>query len=534
MFNAASEIFLQTYFIFSAISGKIIDNHSELFNKLFAAFPLSEKDKSSLLALTERDEVREIKTYNDFAQACRIQKYTELSEMTLAIPDDVFEVITVKGNALRKSKQCGFEEYAESTVTETAKLLSETANMGLVISLCALGFFYCEGIFVEKSVELGTKYLERAAKWNNVEGILLALHYCDSKRQLNIDRLYTVTRGTLYAEMYATAADAYGIHDAKILPENKMLKNAFGAGVLKPELYVSQIARFIYSDVISLKDRERALFSGHIEAVAETSDLPLKLRFGELQFDSAAITSLPLSRENEKSDVCNIAMNTDMRGDSTYRPLCINAESDYMLKLYLSAVGKAFSSAHIERIDVSELNEYDFEPTKNNIFVRSCDEDGQNVYLLYFVGEIRESVMSLVKNFLSAERRRKFRLQHPGAVIDLSPVLPICFCDRQNARFLRSCCDMVTLAPVSAAEKSELFLNIFQAKCRQYKMDVIQADAAALRMLAEYSVDRAESIIDRIVKFNRGAKKLIITAAMLQEFSGGGVGASIKYGFGEY
>lgn len=531
MFNTLTEIFLHNYFLFSRIVGKLAGDERALFDKLYGIFLLPEKDREELYSLTACERVREIKTYGDYAQACRIRKYSELSDYEPDTSDETWAVITVKGAALRKTKQLGYTEYDEITETAVCKSLSDSANNGFVSSLCALGFLQCEGIFVDKNLNLGIKNLERAARWNSIEGILLALYYSEKTRRLNLNRLYTVTRGTVNEQIHSVAAAVYGVCEKKVLPENKMLQKAFGADILKSELYTSQYSRFIFSGILSAKDKERALFSGHKEAISEIADLPLKLSAGEIAFDSRAIEGLPLVREKEHGMICACAFNTDLREDPTYRPLCVSCDSDYVLGLYAAAMSKAFPGAHVERIDVADLSDYDFEPTKNNLFVRSCDEDRQNVYFLYFRGDIREGVMNALRSFLQSDKRSKFRLQHPGVVIDLSAVLPVCFCDKQNTRLLKAYCDVVTVASVSAAEKSELISYVVQAKATKYKMKSVTVDEPAGKLLAGYSVDVAETLIDKILRYNRTAGTLTVTAEMVHE-AAGELGQKTKYGFG--
>lgn len=533
MFNTLTELFLQTYFTFDIIAGKLSDNKKSMFDKIYDAFLLPTSERVNLFDLTECDEVREMETYSDYARVCRIKKYSEIAEIDSDIGADLSGAIDVKGEALRKIKQFGYEEFGASTQAAVCKLLTESANMGLIPSLCVLGFLQCEGIFVEKNYRIGNKNLLRAAKWNSLPGLMLALYYDKNSRNTNLDRLYTVTRGTLYEGLYSRAESVYSTtHTAHVLPETKMMAKAFGAGILKPDLYISQYSRFIYSDVLTLKDRERALFSGHKEVVGEIADLPLKLLDGKIEFDSTMLKELPLLRADEQGAISCIAMNSDMRKDSTYRPLCVSGDSDYILQLYLVAISKAFSSAHIERIDVADLNDYDFEPTKNNIFVRSCDEDRQNVYCLYLKGEIREPVLNVVKNFLRSDKRRKIRLQHPSAVLDLSSVLPVCFCDKQNAKLLKQYCDSVTIAPVIEAEKQDVITYILQTKSEKYGMNNAKIDSDAFKLLTSYTVDRAENMIDRAMRFHREADSLTITADILKALSIGEQSTKMKYGFG--
>lgn len=531
MNNTITELFLSTYFSFEAFIGSLVRDSKILFDKLYSAFLLPEESKADLYKATQADTVREIKTYADYAQVCRIQKFSALSEIT-GISDKLYELIAIKGEALKKLKQVGIDELMGGTDIAACKLLGDTANMGLVSSLCMLGFLQCEGIYVSGNKKLGIKNLNKAAQWNSVEAILLSLHYDTTNRQKNLDRLLTATIETPYEGICETAQTVYGLSVAKEIPENTMLKKAFGAGTLKPNLYAPQYARFVFSDVLSFKDKERTLFSSHQEAISETADLPLKLTCGSLAFDSTSLQEMPLKRDKEQKRIIGIANNMDMRREATYRPLCITSDSDYMRSLYITAIEKAFSSAHIEKIDIADLNEYDFEPSKNNIFVRSCDEDKQNVYILKFKGEIRDSVFNFVKNFLQSVKRKEFRLLHPSATIDLSAILPICFCDRQNARLIKPFCDIVTLSPANEDEKVGILAHITAEKIRKYKITNLHTSQSAQDMLLSFSVDSIESLLDKVVRYTRKGQDVTVTVEMLQEISSSEFAVKNGYGFG--
>lgn len=531
MFNTITNLFLHTYFMFESVAGKLVGNSRLLFDKLYSAFLLPETEREKLFAATQAEVVREIETYGNYAQICRIQKLSAHTDLD-GIPVELREIIAVKGSALKTLKQNGHDKQVDETETSVCNFLNDTANEGLVSSLYILGFLQCEGMFISKNEKLGRKNLNKAAVWNSVEGILLALAYDESNRQKNLDRLYTITCGTIYDGISNSAQKAYLLREAKLAPENKLLKKAFGAAILKSDVYVSQYARFIFSDVLSFKDKERALFSGHREVVSETADLPLKLHCESLAFAPAAIRELPLKREVEQDKICNIISYADMRSDPAFRPLCVHCDSNYLLDLHVAAIGKAFPSAHIERIDVADLVEYDFEPTKNNVFVRSCDEDKQNVFIITCKGELRVGALNAVKNFLQSDKRKKFRLQHPGVEIDLSAVLPVCFCDKQNVAALKPYCDVVTIAAVNATEKYRLVSYVLHEKSTLYNVADLQMDAEAKDALMSYSIDNVERVLDRTLRYNRGLNCATLTAELLKEFSGGDSCATNKYGFG--
>ncbi len=530
MNNVITELFLNTYFIFDALAGNIIENKQALFNKLYSAFPLPKQDCMKLFEETQGEIVREIKSYKDYAQVCRIQKFSELTGGE-CICSKEYEMVGIKGNALKKLKQAGLEEYSLSTSALVCKFINDTASMGFIYSLCLLGFLQCEGIFVAKNEKIGKKNLKKAALWNSIEGIILSLAYDNSTRQENLDRLYTITLGTLYENMSDKVNQFYAVNKTNFIPECDLLKSAIETSILKPEFFMPQYARFIFSDVLSFKDKKRVLFSEHKESIAAMTDLPLKLTCCELLFDTVELENLPFMHKQDQDRIKCIVSDSNLRNDPGYHPLCVCCESEYLLMLYAKALEKAFPSSHVKIIDVAELSESDFELSINNIFVRSCDENKQNVIIFYCKDEIKEYALDAIKNFFITNKRKNFRLQYPNAIIDLSAVLPICFCDNQNSRVLKNYCEMITLESVEEKEKIDIISFIMNEKAKKYKVNDLQISKPTQSALISYSIDRIENLLDKFVSYNRGKATVLITSEIFKETCCK-TSQNVKYGFG--
>ncbi len=531
MFNISTELFLSEYFLFDALAGKLIGDDKALFDRLYDIFLLPPIDKRHLRELAECQAVAKINTYADFARHCRIRKYKEMCGSADSTSDELYDMIAVKGNALRYVNALGFCEMPETTETTMCKLLTDAANNGIVAAMRILGFLQCEGYFLPRDEASGIKRFEKAAQWNSVEGVMFALGYNAATRQNNIDRLYTVAAGGVYTDLLTSAINAYGVEPSRLLDESRLLTKAFGAGMLKADVYSPLYARFIFSEIIGYKDKERALFSSNKSSIPDIADLPLKLAFCDIPMDRSRLASVPLVREKEKSRILAALSGSSSRRKNAYKPVCICCDSECVLDLYMGAVKKMYDGAHVERIDVADLRQYDFEPTIGNVFLRSCDEDRNNVYLLCVKGDAPEYATDMAAAFLQTPKRAKFRLQHPSAVVDLSAILPICFCDRENAHLFKPYCDVITIASVTADEKRGLFESFMRKEERLYGV-TIAADAAATELLTEQTVDRAARIIDSVVRENRGGERIVITPESIKTCSGNA--SANNYGFGGF
>lgn len=530
MLSNHNELFLSEYFFCRCVLGKVVRDKYAMFDTLAEIFLVNLDRHAELFALAEDDTVADVKTYGDYLRFCRIKKYASLSSDESDISADIDDVISVKGAALKKAHELKIDG-TELTEAAVLRAVTELAALGVVSALRVLGYIQCEGILGERDVKSGTKNLEKAAMWNSVEGMLFALYYNADNREADISRLNTVATGTVYSCFIAAAENKYGVKSHAPAQESVLLNKAFAFGKLKPEQYAASNARIIFSSVLSFRDKERTMFSANEQSISDIADLPLKLTGKDFAPELDALSALPIVREKEVDHVRRCLANSDLLLHSSFRPLCVCADSEYMRKVYARHIRAAFNSAHVEYIDIAGLDEYDLQPTGKNIFVRSCDEDAFNVYFMSFTGNIASNVMQEAIGFLQSRRRKKFCLLTPGVVIDLGAVLPVCFCDKANAKELKKYCEVVTLSPVAAGEKSALYADVIKSKQKLYGVKSVTIDDSGAARLDTLSVDGAESVIDAVVRFNRGCAETVITSALIDECAAVRTEKN-RYGFG--
>lgn len=289
------------------------------------------------------------------------------------------------------------------------------------------------------------------------------------------------------------------------------------------------------SSALYIKDKEKAVFTLNKEQLCAISDLPLKLSHESmLAVDASGVQNTAIKRESEISVITRALKNCDLRGLSSYRPMCLCCDSKYILNMYAKAIKTKNPDTHFERIYVAELGEYDFEPTSNNIFVRSIDEDKDNRFLLFFYGDISEKKIGAVKSFLQSARRAKFHLNNPSVTLDLGAVLPICFCDEQNAKWLKPLCDEIQLSEVTDGEMPIAIKDIIAGKQKLYGVGAISFEGEVSDVFNGYDIDTAERLIDAAVRARR-KKGAIITLSreILQSYAGDNDQPTIGFGGGK-
>lgn len=532
MFNAITELFLSEYFVLTASVGRFAADSRDLFTRLSKIFLIDKAEADELFELCDKEAVREIVTEQDYLRHQRMQHYFALTGEKSASDCNVDELIRVKGNALANaSKQkLHFDPHA-SRNAEYASLLT-AASGGLVSAIKILGFMQCEGIVLEQNVKAGLKNLTKAANWNDCVGTLALLYYTDFNRSYNMSRLRMIVDGTPFEDLFRRALKAYGAVVTDSISEVRLLERAFASAKLNRSVYNPVSARILYGDVLTLKDKEQAMFSTDTGKLGLLSDLPLKLSESRITaVDVVGISDAVLFRPIEHRRVITALGNADLRTCEQYRPLCLASDSPYVLNMYARSIRSQDEDCRYEVINVANLTGYDLEPSVNNVFVRCIDEDVDNRFLMFFVGNVPDKVLDYVKNFLVTSRRAKFHLNTPNVTLNLSSVLPVCFCDKRNARLLEDILDVVYLADVSDAELPQAVADVMASKAELYGVD-ITLQGTAYDVFADCNVDKAERLIDAVVRnHRRDGKTIVLTRSLVAEYAFGG--NSKRIGFGE-
>ena len=144
--------------------------------------------------------------------------------------------------------------------------------------------------------------------------------------------------------------------------------------------------------------------------------------------------------------------------------------------------------------------------TKNNVFVRELCRDRDNVLLFVLDGRIDEYVIGEIGDFLCGEKRADFNLESPSLSLDLSGVLPICICDRENARRLAGETEAVELPPFGKQRNACMIRAIFEERKNAFAVAAASLLPAAADLLATLPIDSAESIIDKLLRTYRAKR----------------------------
>jgi len=533
------ERFLNQYFLFSApiVKAMSFEQSKQAFLSLAKAYLIDDRSAKALWDIVQSDEVKQIEDEKDYLRYCRTQQYMrEFLHMTADEDQPQSQVVAIKGSALSQAIDRRMMNPNEEGKEKIISNLVNRAGEGCISALKALGIMQIHGICVDKDESAGLKNLRRAARWNDVDGAMLYLYYNAADRQECFDSLLTALEMRYNSSLIGALKASYP-QEAKGFCRNIiscLIEKAFNASVLPRDEYSAPKARILYSEILPYQDKELAIYSMEDkQRRSPICDLPLKLNSKQcIEINAKAFDGFILDRRQEQGRILREAQNFDLRQKSNYTPLCLCADSAVLLQYYVSAIVSLAKNAKVEVIEVGDLGKNDVDATTNNIFVRKCDEDRPNVYIISFRGEIEPEAMDLALDFLRSSKRKDFRLTLPSVQIDLSSILPICVCDKANESALKKLCNVVSLASVNQEEKGLIIDDMLARKAQLYGIEEISIDKDVKMSIAKLSTDNISKALDKAILANRiKAGKLILDGAMLDgiinEFK-----TINKYGFG--
>lgn len=489
---------LYTYFTADATLPKACDREKTFF-ALCGLF--GETDGQNLYARCSSDRVGEIDTANKYFLHLRLktlypENYTNAGEE---------EIISVKGSALVEVKELKLNVPFGNETEDISHLLIG-ANTGVIPAVLIYGFMLCEGLGVAPNPVCGLKYLKKAAAWNCAEANIMCLKYDGANAKEYLDRLYTVLALSPYSDTAESLAINYGVKPQTEC-RAELLQKLFARGLAKRGQYDFRTARMLYCEGLGISSKRKMLYSGHKDLIAAVSGLPLNLKKST---DAKYSISLPFKREREAAAIEHTVNGAEHIYDDGYRPLCISCDENYVLDAYRKAIKNSVRGANVVDIDVDAAQH--LEADKNNTVITALKDKSFNILLLRFVGEIHPAKIAAACAFLKSAQRRYYKLDL-GVTLNLQSVLPICFCDGQNAEALKKYCTLLNVPPLSAEERRVVFNGLL--KDSRLSGGKASIEREAMEKLCSLNTDKAAEALEKALRL-RGKGK--ITLKNIEEF----------------
>ena len=502
MFNALTENLLDFYFFALAAAGKHADG-ADILGKLCKAY-LCDGLYEKLSALCGDPDLCGIDSLDDYNRFKRVLSYARITGAGGETDPETLWLINVKGGALKAARRYELDNPAWLSASAVYDALAKRAEAGICKVITLLGFFKCEGVFVRKDLENGLKMLRRAACWNDPCAIILNLYYGEADRARNLNRLNTVWEGAQYGKFVQGFAEAYALTPAT--DENAaLLAKAFRRGVLKSEAVDFKYSRVINSNVLPIEERRETVLGGRKELVYEVANLPLTVG-GRASLFGGREADLPFLDGAAQAEINDALKGSDLRRHADYKPLCVCCGERSVNELCAEAVAGALAEdCNVIRVNAADVTS-GWALTRDNAVLRGIAEKKPNVVFFYMYGALDAAAYEGAENFLRTELRSTLRL-NCGVTLDMSDVLPVCFCDARNAAALENICRVTEVKAVGKEAREYVLNRLLQSKSRQYGFGISLGADAEKALLAVGADECAEVVKKAFVKAYSGGNR---------------------------
>ena len=128
-------------------------------------------------------------------------------------------------------------------------------------------------------------------------------YYSNDEQEYNdyyVSLLKEAVENSPYESLLHKAVINYCIDEVKENENAKLVNKAFSKGVIKRTTYNSQYERIIYSESISLEDKQKVVLSNNNELMTLVNELPLKLTSSNTNYCFESLDKSNILKDTEK------------------------------------------------------------------------------------------------------------------------------------------------------------------------------------------------------------------------------------------
>ena len=494
--NIKQETLLFDFFLFQVVLGGYVSDE-KIFSLLASIFCMDKEDLEDLQNLTTSSSINEVKNEDDYKRYLRVVQFKKLNGVE-EIDEDECSLFSIKGDAITSAVNGRVFAEKGSSEYSIKNNLIKTAQCGSIISLRLLGILYCSGYLFNENKEFGLKMLSKAASWGDFVSALGYLYFSDKNREKMFSTIRAIVSNEVHEEYLDSLKNKYKLEGTSLDENMVLLKKCFYLGKAKSDLFSPFVNRIIVSEILSLKDKEKILFSDNKELISMTCDLPLKLHKSPFEFDKEVLENMHLSRPKEQEEINRYLRNASRCSLTNYLPVSISSTSKYVSQAYVSSISKAFNKSNVVIIECDDLTEEDFAPNMNNVFVRKVNEDKTNVFIFNLTNDVNSGVLARLRAFLKTTNRKNFSIHNPAISLDLSTVLPIVITSKTNESKISDVTQVIKTNNVSEDEKRSIVKEIIDRKAEEYECDKINISDKAFEKLVALSLESIDKALENM------------------------------------
>lgn len=523
------------FFMFGELFGYA--RAKEVFGELCKIYMLDEKDDSLQEAYRAAigENVMSMKTISAYYRYKRVCEYEVANAIPSCYTQLENELFILKGRALITMKEAKLLEDNANTGTMAVQRLTDSAMDGNIVARRIFALAAFGGEQQIRNAFTAKEMLDSVAQWCDVCGLLYALRYGED-RMLNLSRLRTADDKTGSGEIFSLANCVYN-ETAEAIHSNdiaEILWKAFFAKKLDAKTFDKQMARILGATAISFADKEKLVYSQNPQIKDDTSALPLYVgKKGKAVFDWSKVSVLKY-REAETEKVKKLVGtfdNSSFGTDAVY----IQCKDAYAALYYADVIKNAGSANNVVVIDATKISSYDLEPNGGNVFVRYCDEDATNLYIVFVQSGARtNNANEFIANAVTSIANAQFRLAVPSVDLDLSSVSVVVIgvgssCDD----VFGDRCEVVDVAASTEEERIAAVKALVADGNEKHRGVNVFVTDSAIKKISRYPAKDAISVINRIFALAKSSKGTFeVTEKTVDDIGGKVTAKRQKLGFG--
>lgn len=494
---------MRAYFLMEATLGAFTDPKTIFDFLAKKVFRIDPREVADCFKFITDDNVVSIRTKTEHETAMRAIKYSQVyGGIPIVLSRNVAFAVACKGEVLELVDKLRNELVGCADIGEAVRILEKRASGNMTTAMFILGLAYCELLGSKCDVKKGLAYLEKCARWNNVDASLAYLCYADSEKRKEFLPIFKAQIEGLYDEAELEAfVEIYGGREVIADPVARLVRAYLENAESEAEtLYSPRIANIVASPYLSEHDKKRCVEKGAEELVGIVSEYALKGVKAKVRSDVAMKSFVSPSRAPE-AEYIESYLSKCVAKLLKKLPLLVCSD-DFILECYAKALSEKLDGIEVITLDLAELDKVAFAPLKGNVIVsRQVNRNASAaVFILKNADRLDgEAAAELVKMFDGA-RSGSYMLQDVGISLDLSGNTFILASTTDNvARGILSKCHPFNIAKADKSERIEFIGKAFSEWCSPYFGCIeIGIDKEATELLASKEPEVAQSIVERI------------------------------------
>ena len=414
-YSVHERTFLEAFFAADSVVGKIADR-SSVFNEIGKICCIGNERLDELRKYIDLPELGEIRDAASYEQLMRVMDYSEKFGVDVKYGDGILDILECKGEALMKLAGAVNRRERASDRASVLTFVSTALRSNEIFPLATAAFMLLSGTAVKKDVARGLEAAGKCARWNNVYGMLMLMRYDKANAPKYLGMLEAVLGFGALGEEFSPVFEKYGVPSTEYKSYVKLTETYLNREPREAESYNPAIARIIYSPLLSLSDKYKAVLTNSQEHIAALNSLPLTA-FDDVG-GNVALTTFFGEKRRAEARVAEAVLRAQISRKG--KPVMLVCNDQYVAESYIAALHKAF--ANVAVISAKDISKRDLLPTQEHFAVAGLTamKSSACVFVIKDFERLDSDCASEMSKLFDAHALSSFYLSDLRVTLDLS------------------------------------------------------------------------------------------------------------------